>query len=501
MKTLLEAIQTNNATTNNGALTHSTSLDANLDFFFLAGASRNMTEEDIIAIFMKAYNEDILLAYKILLWARDCRGGAGEKRIFQIICKFLESKKSLPCKISNSIDKYGYWKDYFEICNHNDHSHIQYLADFFEQKESYGHNDPLHDVNLLAKWYPRSGPWFVKMHKELNMTPKEFRKILVKLTNVVETKMCNKEFDKINYSHVPSIAMNKYRNAFIKNDGTRFNDFIQDALKDPEKINASVIFPHTLYDSLNNGNGVDLDIINAVQAQWHALPNYMEGSKERILPICDVSGSMTGLPMSVSVSLGLYVAERNEGIFKDAFLTFSDKPELCYVNGKNLFDKMQSISRANWELSTDLLATFDLILESAVRENIAVYEMPTKLLIISDMEFNEACEYKDTNFESIKLKYENSGYKMPEIIFWNVNGRIGNVPVNKFDTNVGLVSGFSPAILKSILLGEVETPAQLMLRTVDTERYDIYLEEDLHNMDLIDDEHYVWSLPRYSESK
>ena len=213
----------------------------------------------------------------------------------------------------------------------------------------------------------------------------------------------------------------------------------------------------------------------------------MEGSKERILPICDVSGSMTGLPMSVSVSLGLYVAERNEGIFKDAFLTFSDKPELCYVNGKNLFDKMQSISRAHWDLSTDLLATFDLILESAVRENIAVYEMPTKLLIISDMEFNE--------------EYEISGYKMPEIIFWNVNGRLGNIPANKYDTNVGLVSGFSPAILKSILLGEVETPAQLMLRTVDTERYDIYLEEDLHNMDLIDDEHYVWSLPRYSESK
>ncbi len=499
MKTLLEAIQINNATTNNGALTHSTSLNANLDFFFLAGASRNINEEDIIRIFFKAYNEDVLLAYKILLWARDCRGGAGEKRIFQIICKFLEFNKVLPCKISNSIDKYGYWKDYFEICNHNDHSHIQYLADFFVQKELFGHNDPLHDVNLLAKWYPRSGPWFVKMHKELNMTPKEFRKILVKLTNVVETKMCNKEFDKINYSHVPSIAMNKYRNAFIKNDGTRFNDFIQDALKDPTKINASVIFPHNLYDKLISN--VDKSVIDAVQAQWQALPNYMENCKERILPVCDVSGSMIGLPMSVSVSLGLYISERNEGIFKDAFLTFSETPELCYTHGKNLYYNMKSIESANWGMNTNLFATFDLILDSAIRENIPVYEMPTKLLIISDMEFDEACNAKYTNFESIKMKYEKSGYKMPEIIFWNVNGRIGNVPVNKFDTNVGLVSGFSPAILKSILLGEVETPTQLMLRTVDTERYDIYLEEELHNMDIIDDEHYVWSLPRYSESK
>jgi len=499
MKNLMEAIQTKDAITNNGALTHSTSLNANLDFFFIAGASRFMDNQDVITMFMKAYNENILLAYKILLWARDCRGGAGEKRIFQVICKFLENKKILPCKISNSIDKYGYWKDYFEICNHNDNSHIQYLADFFVQKEVYGFDNPLHDVNLLAKWYPRKGPWFVKTHKELNMTPKEFRKLLVKLTNVVETKMCNKTFDEINYSHVPSIAMNKYRNSFIRNDGKRFDDFIQSALKDPNKINASVIFPHNLYEKLNDV-AIDLSVINAVQAQWQALPNYMEGSNERILPICDVSGSMQGLPLSVSVSLGLYIAEKNESIFKDAFLTFSDTPELCYVYGKNLFDKMKSISRASWGFNTNLLATFDLILDAAVREQIAVYEMPTKLLIISDMEFDNATG-NNTNFESIKMKYEKSGYKMPEIIFWNVNGRIGNVPANKYDSNVGLVSGFSPAILKSILLGEVETPTQLMLRTVDTERYDIYLEEELHDMDLIDDDHIVWSLPRYSESK
>lgn len=499
MKNLIESLQVNDAETLNGAVTHSTSLNANLDLFFLAGASRRMEPEMIIHMFMKAYSEDPLLAFTILLWARDCRGGAGERRFFQIICKYLENNKMLPSKVSNSIDKYGYWKDYFEICDHNDHSHIQYLADFFIQKEVFEFDSPIHDINLLAKWFPRKGPWFVKMHKELDMTPKDFRKLLVKLTNVVETKMCNKEFEDIEYSHVPSIAMHKYRNAFIKHDGERFNTFIQSALKDPKKINASVLFPHVLCEKMFEIRGKS-EVHDAIQAQWQALPNYMEGSNERILPLCDVSGSMTGLPMMVSVSLGLYISERNESVFKNAFLTFSEKPQLCYVEGKTLFEKLNSIQNASWGFNTNLLATFDLILNKATDAQLPQDEMPTKLLIISDMEFDQAEDNK-TNLDSIKEKYEKSGYKMPEIIFWNVNGRVGNIPANKYDSKVGLVSGFSPAILKSILLGEVETPTQLMLRTVNNGRYDIYLEEDLHSMDLIDDDHYVWSLPRYSESK
>jgi len=337
------------------------------------------------------------------------------------------------------------------------------------------------------------------MHKELDMTPKDFRKLLVKLTNVVETKMCNKEFEDIEYSHVPSIAMHKYRNAFIKHDSERFNTFIQSALKDPKKINASVLFPHVLCEKMFQIRG-ESEVRDAIQAQWQALPNYMEGSNERILPVCDVSGSMTGLPMMVSISLGVYISERNESVFKNAFLTFSEKPQLCYTVGKTLFEKLYSIQNANWGFNTNLLATFDLILNKATDVQLPQDEMPTKLLIISDMEFDQA-EGNKTNLDSIKEKYEKSGYKMPEIIFWNVNGRVGNIPANKYDSKVGLVSGFSPAILKSILLGEVETPTQLMLRTVNNGRYDIYLEEDLHSMDLIDDDHYVWSLPRYSESK
>jgi len=200
----------------------------------------------------------------------------------------------------------------------------------------------------------------------------------------------------------------------------------------------------------------------------------MEGSTERILPMCDVSGSMNdngGLPMDVSVALGIYISERNEGIFKDAFLTFSSNPEMQYLKG-SLTQRMRQLSSAAWGMTTNLQASFDLILNSAIRENIPSEEMPTKLLIISDMEFNTATrDNRSTNLDVIRAKYNQSGYVMPEIIFWNVNGRLGNSPAQVQDQGVGLVSGFSPSILKSILKGKVYGPEQLMLDTVMTDRY------------------------------
>ena len=179
---------------------------------------------------------------------------------------------------------------------------------------------------------------------------------------------------------------------------------------------------------------------------------------------------MMGLPMDVAVSLGLYISERNEGIFKDAFLTFSSEPQMQYVQGENLIQRFNSISHANWGMSTNLAATFDLVLNSAVREELPESEMPTKLLIISDMEFDYACDGA-TNLDAIRTRYSEAGYVMPEIIFWNVNGRVGNVQASMKATRVGLVSGFSPAILTAILQGEVTTPQQLMMDAVNSDRY------------------------------
>lgn len=454
---LINATRQYNSLTANGAVTHSTSLSAVLDMFFLAGASRSMSEENILTVFTRAFAENKQLACKVLFWARDARGGAGEKRFFQVIMRYLTKQYSdIASELLIHVPEFGYWKDIFSIEEPNE-DNLNWLSIQLEENPN---------ANLLAKWFPRKGKWFSAMHKYLKMSPKEFRKKLVKMTSVVETQMCSKKWNDIDYAKVPSIAMNKYRNAFIRQDNVRYTEFIEAVMEGKAKINASVLFPHQLYQAILKGQDE-----KAVEAQWQNLPNYMEGSTERILPVCDVSGSMTGLPMDVSVSLGLYIAERNEGIFRNAFMTFSEEPEMVYVQGDTLGERLAQVNSAEWGYTTNLQATFDLILSSALREGISEEEMPTKLLIISDMEFDAADEGK-TNLDVIRKKYREAGYKMPEIIFWNVNGRIGNSPAHRHDQNIGLVSGFSPSILKAILKGEVASPESLMLEAILDKRYD-----------------------------
>lgn len=455
MSRLVNATRQYDSLTANGAITHSTSLNYCLDLFFLAGASRHMSENDIILAFDRAWAENKNLAYKILFWARDARGGAGEKKFFQVVMRHISKIDSYEYdQLAIYIPEFGYWKDAFKI-ETPDENNLNWMAIQLEESPN---------ANLLAKWFPRKGQWFVAMHNYLKMTPKEFRKKLVAMTKVVETQMCAKEWKLINYSQVPSIAMNTYRNTFFKHDGVRYTKYVQDVQAGKQKINAGVLFPHQLYQAICKGENAD-----AVEAQWDALPNYMADSTERILPVCDVSGSMEGLPMDVSVSLGIYISERNEGIFKNAFLTFSESPEMNYLNG-SLYQRIRQLQRAKWGMSTNLQATFDLILNTAIRESLPESEMPTKLLIISDMEFNYADRHQ-TNLDVIRAKYSKLGYKMPEIVFWNVNGRLGNVPASINDSGIGLVSGFSPSVLKGVLKGEIQSPIQLMLDTVDTARY------------------------------
>ena len=464
MNKLVEATLSKNSKTANGMTTNSTSLNKCLDLFFIAGASRRMEEEDIIKMFSGALAENQNIALKILFWARDVRGGAGERRFFRICMLWLsENYPDISANVTEHIPEFGRWDDIF-----------------------YGDTDTsiqeivwaLGSANALcAKWMPRKGPVANQIRKALGLTPKEYRKSLVALTNVVESQMCKKQWDKIDYSAVPSIAFSRYRNAFWKNDNDRFNEFLSDVKEGKQKINANAIFPHDIIRPyLNMSKGSD----DAITEQWNALPNYMEGSTENILPVCDVSGSMEGLPMEVSVALGIYISERNEGTFKDAFITFSSNPTMEYLKG-DVWERTRQLSLADWGMTTDLEKTFDLILDSAVRDNVPQSQMPNKLLIISDMEFNQATssrwgydnsEWNPTAMEMVKEKYTNAGYEMPGIVFWNVNGRMGNVPTKAETENTALVSGFSPAILTSILGGELPTPLEVMFQTLNNERYE-----------------------------
>jgi len=461
MDSFTDAMFSNDSVTNNGAVTHSTAGNYCIDLFFIAGASRNMSEEDIIKAFIRAYREDKTVAVKILFWARDARGGAGEKRFFQVIMRsILISFPEIYDQLAIHIPTFGYWKDIFIIERPTENT-LNWLKHQLKENEN---------ANLLAKWFPRKGEWFVAMHKYLNLSAGAFRRMLTSMSNTVEQKMCANEWKTIQYSTVPSVAGKRYSKSFHNHDGIRYGSYISDVMEGKQKMNASVLFPSDIVNKITAFRWDEDDNTMAYDAMWKSLPNYMEGCTERILPVCDVSGSMQGTPMEVSIGLGLYISERNEGPFKDLVLTFSESPQFHMIQGNTLSERVVNLRQADWGMNTDLAATFRVLLQRAVDGRVAQEDMPTKLLIISDMEFDQACGIR-TNFDYIKDLYAHCGYEMPGIIFWNVNGRLGNVPVKTNTPNTALVSGFSPSIIRSILGGDELSPLAVMMKTINSDRY------------------------------
>ena len=343
-------------------------------------------------------------------------------------------------------------------------------------------------TSLCAKWMPRgNGKNREKkrqanaLRKYLKLDPKEYRKTLSELSNTVEQLMCAKNFDAIKYEHIPSKAMSGYMKAFSKRDGDRFGKYLESLEKGETKINAGAIYPYDVVKNLKMGNSTGASL------QWDALPNYLEGNNERVLPVVDTSGSMGTSAggndnvtcLDVAISLGLYISERNEGPFKDAFITFSGSPQLEYLKG-NLQDRYNQLSRSNWGYTTNIEAVFSLLLDKSKSSNVPATEMPTMILILSDMEFDEATgsgyrrrgeEWNPTAQNMIETMYADAGYEVPKIVYWNIQSRNNNNPVQFDKQGTSLVSGFSPALLTGLLAGKDLTPHSMMMEIIGGERY------------------------------
>jgi len=479
---LVDALRQGDMKTENGMTTNSTSLNACVDLFYTIGAARRMGEKELNQLFLAAFLENSDLAMKILFWARDIRGGAGERRAFRTIIK--DVAKGSPKAIVHNlkyVPEFGRWDDLLEMIDTPlEREALVLIADALTAKNQ-----------LCAKWMPRKGYNAAKVRDFMGLTHKEYRKMLVNATNVVETKMCSNLWEDIEFSKVPSLAMARYGNAFNRNSNEAFNQFKDDLKNGDTTVNAGAIYPYDIIKSLPRASRVPQFNVEfddtVVQAQWDSLENYMEGSNKRILPVVDTSGSMdvqvsgSTTALDVAISLGMYISERNEGTFKDAFITFSEHPELQYVPNGTLLEKVRSLMSANWGMNTNLQATFELILETAEKNNISADEMPDTLLILSDMQFDQCTgnrrsrgesNWNPTAFEMIELMYAQADYKMPNIVFWNLRASNG-VPVS-FDKNgTALVSGFSPSIMKHVLGSEKFNPESIMLETVSSDRYTI----------------------------
>ena len=456
--------------TANGMKARATSQSPVLDLFGLIGSARGT---DITKQFTASLVENADLTLRMLQWARDIREGAGERATFRNLLSALEATDpTLAGKLMHKIPALGRWDDLFAYKNPiNRNQAFALIAEALEAKNG-----------LAAKWMPRKGPVAVELTRYLGLSPKAYRKLVVGLTNVVETQMCAKEWEAINFSHVPSVASARYQKAFGRNAKESYSAYIAELKKpvaeraDPKvKINASAVYPYDVVKSVVKGNAAVAD------EQWKAMPNYIGDAK--VLPMVDVSGSMGSLwyshsqlqPIDIAVSLGLYCASKNTGDFEDLFLTFSGKPKMEHLKG-TLSQKMTQMSKAHWEMNTNLHAAFDEILKIAVKGNVTQEDMPDMLLILSDMQFDACTRYDDSAMQMIKRKYKDAGYNVPKIVFWNLSmygKENGNTPV-KFDKNgTAHVSGFSPSIMKHVLANDLEefTPYNVMLKTLMSDRY------------------------------
>lgn len=448
---LVNGARQHDSFTANWAVTHSTSLHNVLDLFFIAWASRTMSENDILKMRERSYIEDKQLSMRCLFWSRDIRWWAWERRFFRIIWNNLSTLDQ--SKYQYFVPEYGRYDDLFV-------NNLDYITSCFINK------DKTSNFWLLCKWMPRKWLPFEYVRKALKMTPKEFRRLLVDNSNTVEQQMSAKQWNEIEYNKIPSQAFQKYKKAFMRNDETRFTAFIEDK---PEQIKSWTLFPYQLYQSRNNNRYSVENNDQVTNIQWDNLPNYITGD-ESFLPMCDVSWSMSWLPMDISVSLWVYLSERNKSIFKDAFITFTSDPTMQYLKGT----ACQRFNQISWAAGydTNLQKAFELVLDTAKRNNLKQEDMPTSILVISDMEFNDSNVWWLTNYEAIQQQYEAAWYKIPRLVFWNVNGREWNVPVNMSQEWVALISGASPAIMKWLLGWEDFTPIWIMLKTLNSERYE-----------------------------
>lgn len=489
---------TNYRYTENGALTHKSTRSALLDMFAMGAAMRKRSDEDVIVMFRNAFAENPVYALKCLFYIRDVRGGQGERRFFRTCMKDLAVQNTDAARRNlKYVPEFGRWDDLYVFVG----TPLEDAA-FEIMKEQLALDVQCKTPSLLAKWLKSentsskaSRKLAQRTREYLGMTHKQYRKtlsILRERINVLERLMSAGKWDEIEFDKIPSKAGMIYKNAFARHDLERaksekevqtYADFAKDTTK---KVNAKTLYPYecveealkNYYSSMNNTQRL------MTNKYWENLADYFNGATFNGICVADTSGSMHGTPINVAISLALYCAEKAKGPFANHYISFASRPQLIKTDGVDFVDKVRRIYGTNLVDNTNIEAVFDLLLDTAMRNGCKQEDLPQNIIIISDMEFDEcACpgwnsrgmnftsfntRNADTLLESIAKKWDNYGYKMPHLVFWNVDCRNENIPMLG-DGPISYVSGFSPSIFETIMSGK--TGYDLMMEKLNSERY------------------------------
>lgn len=488
--------ETNYALTQNGALTHKSTLNDLYDMFALGAAMRNRSNEDVLLMWRKAYECDPIYALKCLFYIRDVRGGQGERRFFRVCIEDLATRDPEAMRRNlEYIPEFGRYDDLYALVG------TPLEKDMFSLiKKHLALDLQCNTPSLLAKWLKsentssKNSRYLAnKTRIYLNMTHKEYRKVLSILReriNVLECLMSANRWDEIEFDKIPSKAGLVYRNAFARRDilKERYREF---ALDNSTKVNAKTLYPYEcVAEAVKVRFSSDATQRAIVEKYWNNLEDYFNGSSLNALAVVDTSGSMRGnsasAPINVAISLGMYCAEKAESPFKNHYISFSSIPQLIEVEGVDFCDKVDRIYRTNLCENTNIEAVFDLLLSTAKENHCSKADLPESILIISDMQFDDAAQPSpywgksrdftafnsknaETLLEGISNKWRKAGFESPSLIFWNVNACQNNIPMLG-DGRISYISGMSPSIFDAVLTGK--TGYDLMMDKLNTPRYE-----------------------------
>lgn len=476
--------ESNTTYTENGGTAYRSTESYCLDMFFKAGAMRNSTAQEIADTVIRAYAENPDKTMKIIFFARDARGGLGERRFFRIAISALV--KTAPEAVKKNIPLFAEYGRFDDLCvllgtplEVDAVSVIKAQLNTDMAAMAAGEK-----VSLLAKWLPsvntsskETRNMGRRLAAMLSMSEPEYRRTLSALrryTDILENRLRERDYT-FNYEVQPSCAMFKYRNAFIRNDGERYTEFLNKVHSGEAKLHADRLFPYDIVRAAIEGD-ISPEEKLSLDAAWKSLPDLSFAKRENAIAVIDGSGSMTwgmGIrPIDAALSLGIYFAEHNTGAFANHFITFSETPRLVEIKGRDIVEKSRYCYTFNEMANTNLEAVFRLILKAAVKNRVPQSEMPAKLYIISDMQFDRCVigGNNDSLFREMRKLYRKHGYKLPEVIFWNVNSRCDAMPVTRSETGAALVSGYSPAVFDMVMGGDC-SPETVMDRILSSERY------------------------------